>query len=51
MKRLLKSPWLELGVMGIVVILSYIGLALISRGAAIPPGGMALTSITSLLFG
>ena len=51
MKRLLKSPWLELGVMAIVVILSYIGLVLISRGAAIPPGGMALTSITVLLFG
>jgi len=51
MKRLLRSPWLELGVMAIVVILSYIGLVLISRGAAIPPGGMALTSITVLLFG
>jgi uncharacterized protein len=37
--------------MFVVVILSYIALLLISRGAAIPPGGMALTSITGLLFG
>jgi len=49
--ELVRSPWLELAVMFVVVILSYIALLLISRGAAIPPGGMALTSITWLLFG
>ncbi len=49
--ELFRSPWLELAVMFVVVILSYIALLLISRGAAIPPGGMALTSITGLLFG
>ncbi len=46
-----KSPWLELAVMFLVVILSYIALGLISRGSVIPPGGMALSSITGLLFG
>lgn len=51
MNRLLKSPWLELSVMAAVVILSYIALLLISRGTETPPGGMALTSITALLFG
>lgn len=51
MKRLLKSPWLELSVMGLVVILSYAGLVLISRGAEPPPGAMAPASITLLLFG
>lgn len=51
MNRLLKSPWLELSVMVAVVTMSYIALLLISKGATIPPGGMALTSITGLLFG
>jgi len=51
MKKLLKSPWLELTVMGVSVILSYLALMLISKGSAIPPGGMALTSVTGLLFG
>ena len=51
MKKLFESPWLELSIMFTVVVLSYIALLIISRGAAIPPGGMALTSITELLFG
>lgn len=46
-----KSPWLELIVMVTVVLLSYLALLFITRGAAIPPGGMALNSITLLLFG
>jgi len=49
--ELFRSLWLELAVMFVVVILSYVALLLISRGAAISPEGMALTSITGLLFG
>jgi hypothetical protein len=50
-RKLFISPWLELSVMVVTVLLSYIALILISRGSAIPHGGMALTSITWLLFG
>jgi len=49
--KLLKSPWLELIVMCAVVILSYVALTLISRGAETPPGGMSLNSISLLTFG
>ncbi len=51
MNKLLKSPWLELIVMCAVVILSYIALVLISRGAETPPGGMSLNNIALLTFG
>ncbi len=50
-KSLKKSPWIELTVMFAVLIMSYIAMILISRGSATPPGGMALTNITGLLFG
>lgn len=48
---LLRSPWLELIVLISTVVLSYTALLLITAGATIPPGGMALTSITMMLFG
>jgi len=51
MNKLLKSPWLELVVMCGVVILSYIALMLISRGAETPPGGMSLNSVSLITFG
>ena len=51
MKRLLKSPWLELIVMSGVVILSYTALMFITRGAETPLGGMALNNIALLTFG
>ena len=51
MNKLLKSPWLELITMCGVVILSYIALVLISRGAETPPGGMSLNNIALLTFG
>ena len=51
MSKLLKSPWLELITMCAVVILSYITLVLISRGAETPPGGMSLNNISLLTFG
>ena len=49
--NLFKSPWLELIVMCSAVILSYIAMLLISRGAEIPPEGMALSNITWFLLG
>ena len=51
MKKLPKSPWLELIVMCGVVILSYIALIFITRGAEVPPGGMATTNIAWLFLG
>ena len=51
MGRFFKSPWLEVNVMLIVLILSYIGLALISWGAEAPPGGMSGKEIWGWLFG
>jgi len=51
MKKLLKSPWLELSIMSVVVILSYIALMLISRGIETPPRGMTAGDISGLLFG
>ena len=49
--NLFKSPWLELTVMCTAVLLSYIALLLISRGAEVPPEGMTLTNITWFLLG
>ncbi len=51
MNRLLKSPWLEVNIMLVVLILSYIGLALISWGAEAPPGGMSGGAIWGWLLG
>jgi uncharacterized protein len=49
--RMLKSPWLELGILALSVILSYIALSLISISAAVPEGGMSLTNIVRLMLG
>jgi uncharacterized membrane protein YfcA len=46
-----QSPWLELIVMVATVVLSYVALLIITRGAEIPEGGMALSNIIWLLFG
>ncbi len=51
MKKLLKSPWLELSIMSVAIILSYIALMLISRAIETPPGGMTAGVISGLLFG
>ncbi|MBA7563424.1 hypothetical protein ES708_05082 [subsurface metagenome] len=51
MKKLLRSPWIELSLMSVLVILSYIALVLISRGVETPPGGMTAGNISGLLFG
>jgi len=47
--RFLKSPWLELGIMLVVLVVSYIALAVISAGGEAPPGGMSLGTISNLL--
>jgi len=51
MRKLLKSPWLELVVMCVVVVLGYIALLLITIGAKTPPGGMSLNNISLLTLG
>jgi len=48
-KTLLKSPWLELGIMFVVLIVSYIALSVLSMGGETPPGGMSLGTISRLL--
>jgi len=51
MKKLVGSPWLELSIMSVVVILSYIAMMLISRGIETPPGGITAGDISGLLLG
>jgi uncharacterized protein len=47
----MQSPWLELTTLGTTIILSFIALHLISIGAEVPPGGMALSNISWLIMG
>ena len=49
--KYLRSPWLEVIVMLSVLIISYVGLALITWGAEAPPGGMSGKAIWGWLFG
>ena len=51
MGKYLKSPWIELIIMLTVLVLSYVGLALIGWGAETPPGGMSGAAIWGWLFG
>jgi uncharacterized membrane protein YfcA len=51
MSKYLKSPWLEIIVMVAILVLSYVGLALIGFGAEIPPGGMSGGAIWGWLLG
>ena len=51
MKKLFKSPWLEVNIMLAVLILCYIGLALIGWGAETPAGGMSGKAIWGWLLG
>ena len=50
-KALLRSPWLEVIVMCAVVLLSFLALMLITKGAETPPGGLSLSNISLLVFG
>ena len=51
MNKLFKSPWLEMNVMLLILILSYIGLALVGWSAETPPGGMGGPQIFGWLLG
>ncbi|MBI4776888.1 MAG: sulfite exporter TauE/SafE family protein [Deltaproteobacteria bacterium] len=51
MRRLLKSPWLEVNVMLAVLIICYGAMAIISWGAETPAGGMSGGTIWLWLFG
>lgn len=51
MKKLFKSPWLEVNIMLGVLIICYAGMALISFGAETPPDGMSGLAIFAWLFG
>jgi uncharacterized membrane protein YfcA len=50
-KALLRSPWLEVMVMCAVVLLSFLALMLITKGAETPQGGLSLSNISLLVFG
>jgi hypothetical protein len=49
--RFLKSPWLELNIMLVVLALSYIAMGLIARGVETPADGMSAFAILGLLIG
>ena len=51
MSRLLKSPWIELLFMSLILVLSYVALALMGFGAETPEGGMSGETIWAWLFG
>jgi len=51
MNRLLKSPWIEILVMILVLVISYLALALIGIGAETPEGGYSGIAIWGWLFG
>jgi len=51
MFKLFQSPWLELSVLCLFVVLSYVAMLMIAKGAEVPPGGMAMSNITWLLIG
>lgn len=51
MGKFLKSPWLEVNIMLVVLIISYIALALIGWGAEAPPDGMTGKAIWGWLLG
>jgi len=49
--RFLKSPWLELNIMVVLLALSYIAMGLIARGVETPADGMSASAILGLLVG
>jgi len=51
MGKYFKSPWLEVMVMVVVLVLSYVALALFTIGAETQPGEMSGTAIWGWLFG
>jgi len=51
MSKYFRSPWLEVNIMLLVLILSYTGLAFITWGADAPPGGMSGGAVWGWFFG
>jgi len=51
MSRMFRSPWLEVNIMLIVLIISFTGMYLVGRGLETPPGGMSGTAIFAWLLG
>jgi len=51
MNRFLKSPFIEIEVMIGILVISYVGLALISTGIETPDGGVSAWNIFWILFG
>jgi uncharacterized membrane protein YfcA len=49
--KLLKSPWLEVNVMLLVLTLSFVAMAFFSWGAETPPGAMSGKAIWGWIFG
>jgi len=49
--KLFQSPWLELSALGTTVLLSFVALLIISRGAVVPQGGMTLSNVIWILVG
>lgn len=50
-ENIFKSPWLELNIMFLMLILAFIAMFLYSIGAETPPGGYALTIVTWIILG
>ena len=51
MKKLFKSPWLEVNVMLLVLIISYIALSMFTFGAETEPGAMSGKAVWGWIFG
>jgi len=49
--RFLRSPWLEINIMVVVLVLSYIAMGLITTGIETPAGGISAATITLMLLG
>ncbi|MFC1959059.1 sulfite exporter TauE/SafE family protein [Chloroflexota bacterium] len=49
--RFLRSPWLEINIMVVVLVLSYIAMGLITTGVETPADGISAATITLMLLG
>lgn len=50
-RRLFKSPVLEIGIMAVLLIVSYVAMGIITTGIETPAGGMSAGGILSILLG
>ncbi|MBU0515409.1 MAG: sulfite exporter TauE/SafE family protein [Proteobacteria bacterium] len=51
MKKLFRTPYIEILIMVVVLALSYLGMILIASGMETPHGGMGVWTIIAILFG